>query len=68
MIIAVEFNDLREAAQYRQQNGGWLFVSASHPTVAWFNARAFTPTSITRHPIAKGLSGELVADNRYLGD
>lgn len=62
---SAEFTDIQEAAQYRRQNGGWLFVIGA-TNAWWFDAACYTATMVMTSRQCKGYSGELVCDNRYL--
>ena len=59
------FETLLDAAIYRRNHGGWLFVNA-HGKAIWFDAATYTPTDIMLHRTTRGQSGEIVCDNRYL--
>ena len=63
MKIAV-FQNLLDAAIYRRNHGGWMFVS--HGDTYWFDASEYTPSAIMAHRLTRGLSGELICDNRYI--
>ena len=62
---SAEFTDMQAAANYRKENGGWLFV-IGETNVWWFDARCYTASSIMTSRQCKGLSGDLVCDNRDL--
>jgi len=62
---SAEFSDIKEAAAHRKQNGGWLFVVGA-TNAWWFDAASYTASSVMTSRQCKGLSGELVCDNRYL--
>ncbi len=62
---AAQFETLLDAAIYRRNHGGWLFVT-EFAEAYWFDASAYTPTAIMLHRLVRGLSGELVCDDRYL--
>lgn len=64
-MISAEFADIQEAAKYRQQHGGWLFVVGA-TNALWFDAACYTASSVMTSRQCKGLNGELVCDNRYL--
>lgn len=63
-MVSIEFNSVHEAADYRRQNGGWLFV-IGETNAWWFDAKCYTPYKILKTAQLKGLSGDLVSDNRY---
>lgn len=68
---SAEFESVLDAAIYRKNHGGWLFIPESTATIAgrafWFNASEFTPSTIMLHALTRGKSGSLVCDNRFLG-
>jgi hypothetical protein len=59
---SAEFETLLDAAIYRANHGGWLFVN-SFSEALWFSAEYYTPSAIMLK--TRG-NGELVCDNRYL--
>jgi hypothetical protein len=60
-----EFETLHDAAIYRRNHGGWLFVDETLRAF-WFDAAAYTPGIIMTHRLVRGMSGQLICDNRYL--
>lgn len=62
---AAEFESLRDAAIYRKNHGGWLFVT-DRVEAFWFDAAVYTPTAIMLHPLTRGKTGTLHCDNRYI--
>ena len=58
-----EFDTLADAAAYRKQHGGWLFVGGT--ATWWFDAAVYTPSQILASAQTRGVSGELVCDNRH---
>ena len=63
-IRSAEFTDLKEAAEFRKQHGGWLAVIGA-TNAWWFNAACYTASMIMTSRQVKGYSFELVCDNRY---
>jgi len=59
-----EFETLHDAAIYRRNHGGWLFVT-DRSSAYWFDASIYTPTAIMLHRLCKGLSGDLICDDRF---
>ena len=60
-----EFECLIDAAIYRRNHGGWLFVT-DNGCAYWFDAAAYTASAVIAHPFAYRKSGTLSCDNRYL--
>ena len=58
------FETLHDAAIYRHNHGGWLFVNDWNESV-WFDAAFYTPTVILRHRAIRGQNGNLICDDRY---
>lgn len=66
---AAIFESVIDAAIYRRNHGGWLFVKADSNIFSecyWFNASEYTPARILLHKLVDGLSGELVCDDRFV--
>jgi hypothetical protein len=61
-MIHATFENLLDAAIYRANHGGWLFVDA-YGQAQWFCAAHYTPTIIMLK--TKG-TGQLICDNRFL--
>ena len=61
---SAEFTDIKQAAEYRKANGGWLAILGA-TNAWWFDARCYTPSSIMASAQCAGRSFELVCDNRY---
>ena len=59
------FESIHDAAIYRHNHGGWLWVD-DYGNAAWFDAATYTPSHIFAHPIVINRSGSLVSDDRYL--
>jgi hypothetical protein len=53
------FKKLQDAADWRAEHGGWIFVSDACVRIVWF-APHFTPSVIMRHDATKGFSGAIV--------
>jgi len=62
---AAEFESLRDAAIYRKNHGGWLFVT-DRCEAFWFDASVYTPSVIMLHGLVRGKNGTLHCDNRYI--
>jgi hypothetical protein len=69
-MIRAHFEHLLDAAIYRHNHGGWLFVQDTHgigPTIyspaQWFSAGHFTASTIM---LAVKGSGHLICDDRFL--
>ncbi|MHB8086301.1 MAG: hypothetical protein ACYDHZ_10785 [Dehalococcoidia bacterium] len=60
-----QFTTTFEAAIYRRNHGGWLFVPNDGTEPTWFDAAFYSPTPIMLHGITKGKTGELVCDDRF---
>ena len=60
-----QFENLIDAAIYRKNHGGWLFVNECCEAW-WFDAYHYTPSTIMLHRSVRGMSGELVCDNRFV--
>jgi hypothetical protein len=52
----IGFASIREALQWREHNGGWLFTAADNSEFIWFSLK-FTPAKIMLHRATQGLSG-----------
>jgi len=61
---SAQFESLLDAAIYRRNHGGWLFVT-DRSEAFWFDASHYTPSAIMVNRMVNGLSGELVCDDRY---
>ena len=59
-----EFECLIDAAIYRRNHGGWLFVT-DNVQAYWFDAYYYTPSTVMLHPMTRGRTGNLVCDDRY---
>ena len=52
----IGFDREDDAFWYRNNNGGWLFITTDHTEFIWFSVK-FTPTPILKHRATQGLSG-----------
>ena len=64
-MIAAQFENLLDAAIYRRNHGGWLFVT-DRGEAFWFCAAHYTASVILLHRLVKGREGNLICDNRYI--
>ena len=62
---AAEFESIIDAAIYRLNHGGWLFVD-DLGRAYWFDAHHYTATTVMLHPMTRGKSGTVSCDNRYI--
>ncbi len=53
------FKNLKDAAAWRTEHGGWVFVSNAGVRIVWF-APSFTPSQIMNHDVTKGFDGALL--------
>lgn len=58
-MIYAGFDNYADGRKWRNDHGGWLFVSDDKETVIWFDAAVFTPSKIMAHRATSGLCGSI---------